>query len=175
MLYGTELDDAYNMGTSLESNMRHATQPEYSGGAEQQQQAPAQTQQTVRQAQPPVHMQYLDHSQQQQQPVSAASKPQVIATQPQPPPQQRVVNYYRSNSDPGYSYFDNMVSKRRDVLKIIILAVTIVLGISVHAFVDFVLREMTVGKELDFKHELGLRLLYPALVILIIWLLKAIK
>ena len=142
-----------------------------------QQSGGGQTQSTmIRQAAPPVHMQIQSHSEQQLgTPVQAyySAQQQAVASGQQAQPVQRAVAQ-RVYYDNGPSYFENMVSKRRDVLKIIILAVTIVLGISVHALVDFVLREMTVGKELDFKQEFGLRLLYPALVVLVIWLLKAI-
>jgi hypothetical protein len=72
------------------------------------------------------------------------------------------------------SYYDSIINKRRDVLKIIILAITIVLGISIHYVVDFSLREVFVTNDLGFKQEFGARLLYPIVIVIMIWLLKAI-
>lgn len=87
-------------------------------------------------------------------------------------PQAASIRYYNDINDPNY--MDSVVHKRRDVLKAVILAITIVLAISIHAAVDFWLKEIFINGEFGFKEELGIRLLYPVVIIIIIWLLKVI-
>lgn len=74
----------------------------------------------------------------------------------------------------GASYFDAMVQKRRDVMKMISFAVIILLAISIHTVVDFGLKELIMTSDFTFKQELGVRFVYPFIVILLLWNLKAL-
>ena len=71
------------------------------------------------------------------------------------------------------SYLDQMINRRRDILKMVIFAMSIVLAISLHTLVDFWLREISLSNELAFKQELGIRFLYPVLVVIFLWILKS--
>lgn len=72
-------------------------------------------------------------------------------------------------------YFDMLGSKKKDMLKLIIIAVMILLAMSVHSFVTFWLRELITSSEFSFRQELGIRLLYPVIVLFVLWNLKAAK
>lgn len=97
--------------------------------------------------------QQLQHQQQQMQP-----QPQVIVREVMKSP----------------SYFDAMVNKKRDVLKMVAFAVIILLAISIHTVVDFGLKEFIMSNDFTFKQELGLRIVYPVAVIFLLWNLKAL-
>lgn len=71
------------------------------------------------------------------------------------------------------SYFDAMVNKRKDVLKMVSFAAIILLAISVHNVVDFGLKEFILSNEFSFKQEVGIRLVYPLAVVFLLWNLKA--
>lgn len=77
----------------------------------------------------------------------------------------------QKNQEPP-SYIDKMMSKKRDVLKIILFAMMILLAISAHTFIEFWLKDFVSGSELSYKQELGLRLVYPLAVLLLLWILK---
>lgn len=91
-------------------------------------------------------------------------------TEAVPPPQQAPERAYVSSS----SYFDVMVQKRRDVMKMVAFAVIILLAISIHTVVDFGLKEAILSSDFTFKQELGIRFIYPFLVFLLLWNLKAL-
>lgn len=176
MLYGTELDDAYNMMT--DSRPRQVVQTQ-----SQQVAAPQYSQQTQQSEEQPVaqpRVQQVSQAQTSQQEYAprwvSQQQRQVAQSQAQQAPQvvRTPVYAVSNNVASSPSYLDSMISKRREVLKIIILATTIVLGISIHSVVEFWLREYFVSRDLGFKQEFGSRLLYPGLVILVIWMLKAV-
>lgn len=91
----------------------------------------------------------------------AAAQQQAAAAQP-----------YRSMENTDPSYFDKLFSKKRDVLKVIMFAMMILLAISFHTFVDFWLKDFVTAYELTYKQELGVRFLYPVLVVIVLWNLK---
>ena len=72
------------------------------------------------------------------------------------------------------NYIDKLGSKRRDVLKILSFALTILLAISIHYFIDHWMKDFATAYNLTFKQELALKLLYPLLIIFVLWNLKLI-
>jgi len=49
----------------------------------------------------------------------------------------------------------------------------IVLGISVHSFIDFALNESIIIYKMNFKKEVIMRVIYPIALFFILWNLKA--
>jgi len=72
------------------------------------------------------------------------------------------------------SYFEALVNKRKDVIKMVSFAAIILLAISIHNVVDFGLKEFILSNELSFKQEIGIRLIYPLAVIFFLWNIKAL-
>lgn len=72
------------------------------------------------------------------------------------------------------SYFDAMVNKKRDVLKMVSFAVIILLAISIHTVADFSLKEIIMSNDFTFKQEVGVRLVYPLAVVFLLWNIKAL-
>lgn len=84
------------------------------------------------------------------------------------------VRYPANETQRTASYFDAMVQKRRDVLKMISFAIIILLAISIHTVVDFGLKELIMSNDFTFKQEIGVRMIYPLVVILFLWNIKAL-
>lgn len=77
-------------------------------------------------------------------------------------------------SDPGY--LETLWQKRRDVAKLCILALAVLLAISAHSAAWHYLREfIETAPNLSQWHELGLRIGYPVIVLVVLWNLKALQ
>ena len=72
-----------------------------------------------------------------------------------------------------FSYIDSLITKKKDLGRLILFALTIVFAIAIHAFVQFTLKEISIANTLTFKQELGVRLVYPAIALLMIWFIRA--
>lgn len=70
-------------------------------------------------------------------------------------------------------YVDALASKKKDMAKLVLMALLILFAISAHSVIDFSMRNFIVDNGLSFRQEIGVRVLYPALVILIVWHLRA--
>ena len=81
----------------------------------------------------------------------------------------------RSTENNEVGYFDMLGSKKRDMLKLVIMAMMILLALSLHSLVSFWLKEYLATNDFSFRQEIGIRLLYPLLVLFILWNLKAAK
>lgn len=77
-----------------------------------------------------------------------------------------------SNNNNG-GYFDVLASRRRDLIKLVILAMVVVLGISIHSLMNFAINEWIVIYKMNLKKESILRGVYPIVVLFMIWNLKA--
>jgi hypothetical protein len=189
MLDGTNLADAYTTITSSLAQDIHFAQPVQEKAKEppqkpqlfynskqfdqpqqvQQQHIEEKPIQKVRiQHSPQIQQNFADNvneSQQNSRQVYQSRAPQVIR-QPQILEQELPESQYSS-------YFDNIVTKRKDILKIIVFSTSIVFAISLHSVIQFWLQEVSISNEFGFKQELGIRVLYPVSVLLLIWLFKA--
>ena len=82
-----------------------------------------------------------------------------------------VVYYPAANSK---TYYDAMVQKRRDVLKLVTFAVIIIVALSILSVVVFGFKEVILSNDFTFKQELGFRLIYPFAALFLLWNLKAL-
>ena len=71
------------------------------------------------------------------------------------------------------SYLDILFTRKRDIMKLVILSMVIVLGISVHSFIDFAMNESIIIYKMNFKKEVILRVIYPIALFFILWNVKA--
>ena len=107
---------------------------------------------------PSLAAMYPTYSQQSQQPHQSMRSQ--YAHLPPPPPQ-----------EPGY--FEIMWSRRRAVVKLIILTLVVLLAISCHATVLHYMKQFIDDVEPTHYQEIALRVAYPLLVLAIMWNLKA--
>ena len=67
---------------------------------------------------------------------------------------------------------DNWFTNRRAVTKTITFVLMIVLGIATYTLFDFWLKEIVSTNLLSFRHELGIRIIFPILVLVILLFLR---
>lgn len=96
---------------------------------------------------------------------AGASAPYVDAAQLSPP---QLVD-----AEPGY--FERMGLRRREVVKLLVLAVMVTLGISLHWVGSHYIAEWIESSDFDAKQRLAIRVSYPAIIIFVIWNLKAFQ
>lgn len=73
------------------------------------------------------------------------------------------------------SYIDKMIGKKKDLVKIVSLALIIVLAISIFSFIDFSIKDLSASSRISFKQELGIRGLLPIAILFILWNMKLLK
>lgn len=103
---------------------------------------------------------------QSQQPLYQPSDAMYMNSYPLRPPQQQQQYKYTEN------FIDKFISKRYDVLKVVSFALIIVFAISIDRFSTFYLTYYIGVTELSSTQEMLIRLGYPIVVLIIIWLLK---
>jgi hypothetical protein len=75
----------------------------------------------------------------------------------------------------GPSLFESLWAKRRDMLKSVIFALLVLLGIALHTAFDHVLKKYIMENDLTGRQETLARFAYPAGVALLVWLLKVLN
>lgn len=96
---------------------------------------------------------------------SGGQAPYVDASQLAPPP--------LVDSEPGY--FERMGMRRRDLMKLVICAVMVTLGISLHWVGSHYINEWIESSDFDAKQRLAIRVAYPAIIVFVLWNLKAFQ
>lgn len=72
----------------------------------------------------------------------------------------------------GNGYLDKLLAKKRDVMKLLAIAFIVVLGLSIHSVANYYVKKYFEENIVTGGKELVLRLLYPALVLLLLWHIK---
>jgi len=117
-------------------------------------------------------------------PISNQQIPKPIHN-PNSPPQinENYVNYnnYSSNNNnyiqkrnPEYSFWDRMVMSKREVLKLFILSIVIILGISLEKIGSHYINLYLNSTDLSTLQELLVRLSFPIIVFIILWIIKSL-
>lgn len=75
----------------------------------------------------------------------------------------------KQNND---SMFDRFVSKKKDVLKLVTMALTVLLAISSHYVMTDLIRNYIANNDLTGNQEFTTKIAYPLTVLLLIWTLK---
>lgn len=182
MLIGTDIDEAYEMS------------PQKATPATQQMaRSPMQTKNALVSApmnvkQPPPQGPVYDansYNQQYESEKQIAAKQaylqqQYRIAQAQQQAQQQAAASSRSHRQEGFTndqggYIESLGSKKKDMLKLIIMSVMILLALSIHSFVMFWMKEFIASSDFSFRQEIGTRILYPIIVLFLLWNLKTIK
>lgn len=95
---------------------------------------------------------------------------------------QAIANSYRQASnksadanDMSTGYFDVLGSKKKDMLKLVVLSMMILLALSLHSLVSFCMKDFIAASDITFRQEVGIRALYPLIVLFLLWNLKAMR
>lgn len=169
-LFGTELSDAYEPNSSdivfpPTNNVPIQPQPQ------SQLLPPPQRSQQNNTSQPSTLSSHI--------PSQQDNTYQLQQTQTLQPRQQQALMHHRAlmntqkNNGAASKYLEALGTKKRDMMKLIIMSTMILFAISTHSFVMFLIKEGLAYSEVSFKQEVGLRLLYPLIVVFILWNLKA--
>ena len=103
---------------------------------------------------------------QQQQPQQMVEK---VRTEPR-----KTIEYMSSQEQSDDSSFlDPLFVKKREMVKTIVLVLTVVVALSLHSFFAFWIKNYVTKSRTTIKMEMFIRLSYPVLVLFIIWLTKA--
>ncbi len=76
-------------------------------------------------------------------------------------------------SEPGY--FEKMGSRKKDVLKLVILALMVTLGISLHWLGSHYVAEFIETSDFSPNQRLAVRVGYPLAIVFVLWNLKAFQ
>jgi len=120
---------------------------------------------------------------QQAPPQMSQQSPSIPSIQTQQAPSQmmmmkpreteKFMNMYNSGV-PEYSFWDRMVLSRREVLKLFILALVVVIGISLERIGCHYITNYINSNDLTTIQELLVRFSFPILIILILWIIKSL-
>jgi hypothetical protein len=133
---------------------------------------------------------YQQASQQQppqQSPQQPSQQPQYQQSQPQSQTKEHFNNYYpyqeqasvpksqmRIQQTYQYSFWDRMVMSRREVMKLFILSIVIILGISLEKIGCHYINEYLTSNDLTYIQELLVRFSFPIIVFIILWIIKSL-
>lgn len=115
-------------------------------------------------------------------------QPQIPPQIPQMPQQEvkeRFTNYYEYQEQPQqpppvpqrpyqYSFWDRMVMSRREVMKLFILSIVIILGISLEKIGCHYITNYLSSNDLTTFQELMVRLSFPIVIFIILWIIKSL-
>jgi hypothetical protein len=96
--------------------------------------------------------------------------------QPPSPPQQGPPQQTQQQARryPEYSFWDRMVMSKREVMKLFILSIVIILGISLEKIGCHYLTSYINNTDLTSFQEFMVRLSFPILVFIILWIIKSL-
>jgi hypothetical protein len=70
------------------------------------------------------------------------------------------------------NYIDKLLSRKRDIFKLITISFVVLLAISLHYFVDSYLKKFFEENSLSPTKEFSVRVMYPAIVLFLLWNIK---
>ena len=160
----TDLNVAYSYGNDDEpvyNNTQHFQDNEI-------QQPPQIKKEVELPKQTPVYQQSIQQPQLHQQPAMQNYY------QNQQLQQQPVQQQYKRQRNPEYSFWDRMVMSGTDVIKLFILSIVIVLGISIEKIGYFYISSYLNENTLTTIQELLVRLSFPIIVFILLWIIKSL-
>lgn len=79
---------------------------------------------------------------------------------------------YASYESRHSSYMDRLWSHKRDISKLLLLALTVSVALAIHGVGKFLLKTYLTAHELTFNQEVMLRSAYPLVILFFVWNLK---
>jgi len=110
----------------------------------------------------------------QQQPQPRQTKPEQFTNYYPYQEQQIQIPQPRPQQSYQYSFWDRMVMSRREVIKLFILSIVIILGISLEKIGCHYINQYLSSNDLTSIQELLVRLSFPIIVFIILWIIKSL-
>lgn len=88
--------------------------------------------------------------------------------------EQSLPQIQRPQNNYQYSFWDRMVVSRREVMKLFILSIVIILGISLEKIGCHYINQYLSSNDLTTIQELLVRLSFPIIVFIILWIIKSL-
>ncbi len=88
--------------------------------------------------------------------------------------QQQQASQQQQRRHPEYSFWDRMIMSKREVMKLFILSIVIMLGISLEKLGFHYLSSYISSTDLTSTQEFFVRLSFPIIVFLILWIIKSL-
>ncbi len=126
----------------------------------------------------PQHQHQLSPSKQdQQQQIQHQIQQQMQQQQYEYEQQQQLqqqASQQQQRRHPEYSFWDRMIMSKREVMKLFILSIVIMLGISLEKLGFHYLSSYISSTDLTSTQEFFVRLSFPIIVFLILWIIKSL-
>jgi hypothetical protein len=163
----TDINLAYSInGNDLEEDFNQQ-QPQQA-----QQSHPQQQQPQIKNSQQQIDINEYHQNKEKEREREIISKP-IIPQRNQV--QEKFNNYnYNYQRNPEYSFWDRMVMSKREVLKLFILSIVIILGISLEKVGYHYISIYLNSTDLTTFQEFLVRLSFPTIVFLLLWIIKSL-
>lgn len=89
-------------------------------------------------------------------------------------PQNSEPRKYYNNARYSYSFWDRMIAKRKEVIKLAMFSFVIVLGIALDRIFNYYIAKYISDNVFSDMQELMLRFAYPVFVFLFLWIVKSL-
>ena len=86
--------------------------------------------------------------------------------------QKELAKNSQSTNKESESIIDRFVSKKKEVFKLVVMSLTILLAMSIHYVMNDLLKNYLINNELSENQEFMTKLAYPLTVLLVIWAFK---
>jgi len=162
----TDINLAYNYTNDTEEEFN--SQPAHSSQQQQQQ----------RSAPTPPQQQQLDMSEfqkeREKERAAMMHKQQMLQTTQRNQLSEQFSNNYQYQRNPEYSFWDRMVMSKREVLKLFILSIVVILGISLEKVGFYYISMYLNSTDLSMFQEFLVRISFPLVVFLLLWIIKSL-
>jgi hypothetical protein len=157
----TDINLAYSInGNDLEEDFNQ----------QQPQQPHPQQQPQIKNAQQQIDINEYHQNKEKEREREIINKPVI----PQRNQVQEKFNNYNYQRNPEYSFWDRMVMSKREVLKLFILSIVIILGISLEKVGYHYISIYLNSTDLTTFQEFLVRLSFPTIVFLLLWIIKSL-
>lgn len=162
MLIGTDLSYAYINDIEPQKEIAAAIQPV----AQKQQMSPQVPENPLVQKEP---MKARDQNPEHMDPNFLTSDQKLYMLSSELKKQKEFYENYSKNNS---TYVDKLFSRKKDLLKILSVALVFLLAISMHYVIDYYTKQFFDENVVSQGREVFIRILYPACVLFILWNLK---
>jgi hypothetical protein len=163
----TDINLAYSFnGSDLEDDFNQQQQQQQQQPQQQLQQQPQQ----IKNSQQQLDINEYHQNKEKEREREIITKPII----PQINQVREKFNNYNYQRNPEYSFWDRMVMSKREVLKLFILSMIIILGISLEKVGYHYLTSYLNSTDLTTFQEFLVRLSFPIIVFLLLWIIKSL-
>jgi hypothetical protein len=86
---------------------------------------------------------------------------------------QKQKEMFENNKGQNIGYFDKLLAKKKDVTKLIVFSLVVILALSLHDVVSFYIKQYLDEAALTSLKEFCVRILYPILILFVLWNIRA--